>query len=43
MLIINKFEITKTDNLIVMLQMLNNVIKIITIFHLNNVNIENNV
>ena len=39
----NKLEIIKIDNLIIMLQMLNNVIKIITVFHLSNINIENNV
>ena len=43
MLVINKFKIIKIDSLIIMLQMLNNVIKIIIIFYLNNVNTENNV
>ena len=43
MLIMNKFKIMKTDNLIVILQMLNNVIKTIAIFCLSNANIENNV
>ena len=43
MLIINKFKIIKTNSSIIMLQMLNNVIKAIIIFHLNNADIENNV
>ena len=43
MLTMNKLEIMKTDNSITMLQMLNNVMKIITIFHLNNADIENSV
>ena len=43
MLIINKFKIIKTDSLIIMLQMLNNVIKTIAILYLNNANTENNV
>ena len=43
MLMMNKFKIIKTDSSTVMLQMLNNVIKIITVFHLNNANTENNV
>ena len=43
MLTMNKFEIIKTDNSIIMLQMLNNVIKIIAVLCLNNANIENNV
>ena len=43
MLIMNKLEIMKIDSLTVMLQMLNNVIKTIAVFCLNNVNIENNV
>ena len=43
MLIMNKFKIMKINSLIVMLQMLNNVIKIIAVFHLNNANIKNNI
>ena len=43
MLIINKFKIMRINNLIIILQMLNNVIKIIAIFHLSNVNTENSV
>ena len=43
MLMMNKLKITKIDSSIIMLQMLNNVIKTIAIFHLNNVNTENNV
>ena len=43
MLIMNKLEIIKTNNLIIMLQMLNNVIKAIVIFCLSNANIKNNV
>ena len=39
----NKFKIIKINSLIIILQMLNNVIKIITVFYLNNANIENNV
>ena len=43
MLMMNKLEIMKTDSLIVMLQMLNNVIKVITVLHLSNANTENSV
>ena len=43
MLMINKFKIIKIDSLTAMLQMLNNVIKTIAIFCLNNTNTENNV
>ena len=43
MLTMNKFEIIKTNSSIIMLQMLDSVIKIITILHLNNANIRNNV
>ena len=39
----NKFKIIKIDSLIVMLQILNNVIKTITVLYLNNANIKNNV
>ena len=43
MLMMNKLEIIKIDSLTVMLQMLNNVIKAITILCLSNANIENSV
>ena len=43
MLIMNKFKIMKIDSSIIILQILNNVIKAITVFYLNNANIENNV
>ena len=43
MLIINKFKIIEIDSSIIMLQMLNNVIKTITVLCLNNANIENSV
>ena len=43
MLTMNKFKIMKINSLIIMLQMLNNVIKIIAIFYLNNANTENNI
>ena len=43
MLIMNKFKIMKIDSLIIMLQMLNNVIKVIAVLHLSNANTENNV
>ena len=43
MLTMNKFKIMKINSSIIMLQMLNNVIKTIAIFYLNNVNTENNV
>ena len=42
-LMMNKLEIIKTDSLIIMLQMLDNVIKAIAILHLNNANTENSV
>ena len=43
MLIMNKLEITEIDNSIIILQMLDNVIKTITVFHLSNANTENSV
>ena len=43
MLIINKLEIMKTNSSITMLQMLDNVIKIIAVFHLSNADIKNSV
>ena len=43
MLTMNKLEITKTDSSIIILQMLNNVMKTITVLHLNNADTENNV
>ena len=39
----NKLKIIKIDNLIIMLQMLNNVIRTIAVLCLNNANIENSV
>ena len=43
MLTMNKLKIMKTDSSTVMLQMLNNVIKAITVLCLNNADIENSV
>ena len=43
MLMMNKLKIMKTDSSIIILQMLNNVIKVITVFYLNNANTENSV
>ena len=43
MLMMNKFEIMKTDSSIIMLQMLDNVIETIAVFHLNNADTENSV
>ena len=43
MLMMNKLKIIKIDSLTVMLQMLDNVIKAIAVFHLSNVNIKNSV
>ena len=43
MLIMNKLKITETDSLTAMLQMLNNVIKIIVVLCLSNANTENSV
>ena len=43
MLMMNKFKIMKTNNLIIILQMLNNVIKTIAVLYLNNANIKNNI
>ena len=43
MLTMNKLEIMRIDSSIIMLQMLNNVIKTIAVFCLNNANTENSV
>ena len=43
MLMMNKLEIIKTNSSIIMLQMLNNVMKAIAVFCLNNANIENSI
>ena len=43
MLMINKFKIIEINSLNVLLQMINNLMNVITILHLNNINIENNV
>ena len=43
MLTMNKLEIIKTNSSTAMLQMLNNVIKAITVLCLNNANTENSV
>ena len=43
MLMMNKFKIMKTDSSTAILQMLNNVIKVITVLHLSNANTENSI